>query len=164
MQAFVNTGNTVVVIEHNLDVIKTADHIIDMGPEGGESGGKIIAQGTPEKYHLKKIVLQVIFKGNIKYTQNEKNCIIFNFVLYLFMVNILQSLSKTVHLSLVIAILLFVGLYFGGDGFSFDQYFFSWLFRYLHVLAGIMWIGFLWYLNFVQIQVCQIYLMNKNQL
>ena len=67
------------------------------------------------------------------------------------MVGILQSLSKTVHLSLVIAILLFLGLYFGGDGFAFDQYFFSWLFRYLHVLAGIMWIGLLWYLNFVQI-------------
>ena len=67
------------------------------------------------------------------------------------MVSILQSLSKTVHLSLVIAILLFLGLYFGGDGFDFDQYFFSWLFRYLHVVAGIMWIGLLWYLNFVQI-------------
>ena len=67
------------------------------------------------------------------------------------MVGILQSLSKTVHLSLAIAILLFLGLYFGGDGFVFDQYFFSWLFRYLHVLAGIMWIGLLWYLNFVQI-------------
>ncbi len=49
LQAFANTGNTVVVIEHNLDVIKTADHIIDMGPEGGINGGKIIAQGTPEK-------------------------------------------------------------------------------------------------------------------
>ena len=67
------------------------------------------------------------------------------------MVNILQSLSKTIHLSLVLALLLFIGLfYFGGD-FAFDQYFFSWLFRYLHVLAGIMWIGLLWYLNFVQI-------------
>jgi excinuclease ABC subunit A len=49
LQAFVNTGNTVVVIEHNLDVIKTADHIIDMGPEGGVKGGKIIAEGSPEK-------------------------------------------------------------------------------------------------------------------
>ena len=67
------------------------------------------------------------------------------------MVSILQSLSKTIHLSLLTAILLFLGLYFGGDGFIFDQYFFSWLFRYLHVLAGIMWIGLLWYLNFVQI-------------
>ena len=57
MQAFVNTGNTVVVIEHNLDVIKTADHIIDMGPEGGESGGEIIAQGTPEKVSSEKAVL-----------------------------------------------------------------------------------------------------------
>ena len=44
-----NGGNTVVVIEHNLDVIKTADYIIDMGPEGGDGGGTVIAQGTPEE-------------------------------------------------------------------------------------------------------------------
>ena len=42
-------GNTVIVIEHNLDVIKTADYIIDMGPEGGVRGGTVIAQGTPEE-------------------------------------------------------------------------------------------------------------------
>ena len=42
-------GNTVVVIEHNLDVIKTADYIIDMGPEGGDRGGTVIAKGTPEQ-------------------------------------------------------------------------------------------------------------------
>ena len=42
-------GNTVVVIEHNLDVIKTADYIIDMGPEGGDRGGTVIARGTPEE-------------------------------------------------------------------------------------------------------------------
>ena len=48
LQAFTNTGNTVIVREHNLDVIKTADHIIDMGPEGGVYGGEIIAEGTPE--------------------------------------------------------------------------------------------------------------------
>ena len=42
-------GNTIVVIEHNLDVIKTADWIVDLGPEGGDGGGRVIAQGTPEK-------------------------------------------------------------------------------------------------------------------
>ena len=49
LKAFVNTGNTVIVIEHNLDVIKTADWIVDMGPEGGAEGGKIIAEGSPEQ-------------------------------------------------------------------------------------------------------------------
>lgn len=45
----VEAGNTVVVIEHNLDVIKRADHIIDMGPDGGTGGGRVIAEGTPEE-------------------------------------------------------------------------------------------------------------------
>lgn len=49
LQRLVDTGNTVLVIEHNLDVIKTADHIIDLGPEGGDKGGQIIATGTPEE-------------------------------------------------------------------------------------------------------------------
>lgn len=49
LQRLVDAGNTVVVIEHNLDLIKTADHIIDLGPEGGNRGGEIIAQGTPEQ-------------------------------------------------------------------------------------------------------------------
>ena len=49
LQLLVEGGNTVVVIEHNLDLIKTADHIIDLGPEGGDQGGQIIAQGTPEQ-------------------------------------------------------------------------------------------------------------------
>ena len=44
----VEKGNTVLVIEHNLDVIKTADWVIDLGPEGGDAGGRVIAQGTPE--------------------------------------------------------------------------------------------------------------------
>ena len=48
LHTFVATGNTVVVIEHNLDVIKTADYIVDMGPDGGVKGGNIIAEGTPE--------------------------------------------------------------------------------------------------------------------
>jgi excinuclease ABC subunit A len=49
LQKLVEGGNTVVVIEHNLDIIKTADHVIDLGPEGGDGGGLIIAEGTPEQ-------------------------------------------------------------------------------------------------------------------
>ena len=49
LQLLVNAGNTVLVIEHNLDVIKVADHVIDLGPEGGSGGGMIVAQGTPEE-------------------------------------------------------------------------------------------------------------------
>ena len=49
LQRLVATGNTVIVIEHNLDVIKCADWIIDLGPQGGERGGRIIAEGTPEQ-------------------------------------------------------------------------------------------------------------------
>ena len=49
LQRLVDKGNTVLIIEHNLDVIKIADYIIDIGPEGGKGGGKIIATGTPEK-------------------------------------------------------------------------------------------------------------------
>ena len=49
IQKLVNKGNTVIIIEHNMDVIKSADYIIDMGPEGGEKGGQIICNGTPEE-------------------------------------------------------------------------------------------------------------------
>jgi excinuclease ABC subunit A len=49
LHALVDTGNSMVIIEHNLDVIKNADHLIDMGPEGGSAGGQIIATGTPEQ-------------------------------------------------------------------------------------------------------------------
>ena len=54
LQTLVDQGNTVIVIEHNLDVIKVADYIVDMGPEGGDGGGKIIAEGTPEEIVKKK--------------------------------------------------------------------------------------------------------------
>ena len=66
LQKLADTGNTVLVIEHNLDVIKVADHIIDLGPEGGDKGGTVIAEGTPEEiavcpesytgYYLKKVM------------------------------------------------------------------------------------------------------------
>jgi len=49
LQRFADEGNTVLVIEHNLDVIKTADYIIDLGPEGGDGGGRLVAAGTPEE-------------------------------------------------------------------------------------------------------------------
>ena len=65
--------------------------------------------------------------------------------------NLLSSLSKTIHASLALAIILFLGLFFQNDGFSFDRLFWSGLARYVHVIVGIMWIGLLWYFNFVQI-------------
>ena len=49
LNALADEGNTVIVIEHNLDVIKIADHIIDLGPEGGDKGGTVVAVGTPEE-------------------------------------------------------------------------------------------------------------------
>ena len=67
------------------------------------------------------------------------------------MSNLLYSLSKTIHASLALAILLFVGLSYHNGGFAFDSLFWSWLFRYIHVIVAIMWIGLLWYFNFVQI-------------
>jgi excinuclease ABC subunit A len=54
LNRLVDTGNTVVVIEHNLDVIKSSDWVIDMGPEGGFRGGKVIAEGTPEDVAMVK--------------------------------------------------------------------------------------------------------------
>ena len=67
------------------------------------------------------------------------------------MSNLLSSLSKTIHASLALAIILFLGLFYQNDGFSFDRLFWSWVARYTHVVVGIMWIGLLWYFNFVQI-------------
>ena len=67
------------------------------------------------------------------------------------MSSLLSSLSKTIHASLVLAILLFLGLFYLNGGFAFDDLFWSWLFRYIHVVVAIMWIGLLWYFNFVQI-------------
>ena len=65
--------------------------------------------------------------------------------------NFFASLPKVINASIALAILLFLYLFFDNGGFDLDTLFWSWLFRYLHVLSGIMWIGLLWYLNFVQI-------------
>lgn len=69
LQKLVDAGNTVVVIEHNLDVIKVADHIIDLGPEGGDNGGKIVVCGTPEKVaacknHTREYILKRYLNKN----------------------------------------------------------------------------------------------------
>ena len=52
INSLVDSGNTVIVIEHNLDVIKSADYIIDLGPEGGDEGGEVVAKGTPEEISM----------------------------------------------------------------------------------------------------------------
>ena len=65
--------------------------------------------------------------------------------------NLLSSLSKTIHASLGLAILLFLLLFYVSGGYDFDQLFWSWLFRLIHVVVATMWIGLLWYFNFVQI-------------
>ena len=67
------------------------------------------------------------------------------------MVNLLSSLSRTVHVSLALTVLLFLGLFYQNDGFSFDALFWSWFAKFVQVITGIMWIGLLWYFNFVQI-------------
>jgi len=65
--------------------------------------------------------------------------------------NLLSSLSRTIHVSLAITVLLFLGLFYQNDGFSFDALFWSWFAQLVQVITGIMWIGLLWYFNFVQI-------------
>ena len=67
------------------------------------------------------------------------------------MYKILSSLSKTVHASFSLTILLFLVLFFLNGGFAFDNLFWSWLCRFVHVTVAIMWIGLLWYFNFIQI-------------
>ncbi len=67
------------------------------------------------------------------------------------MIKLLSSLSKTIYASSSLAIIVFLILFFLNGGFAFDYIFWSWLFRFLHVCVAIMWIGLLWYFNFVQI-------------
>lgn len=71
LQKLADSGNTVVVIEHNLDVIKSADHIIDLGPEGGDQGGEVMATGTPEEIashtisHTGKFLKEMLKIGSV---------------------------------------------------------------------------------------------------
>ena len=67
LNKLVDKGNTVIVIEHNMDVIKVADHIIDLGPEGGKNGGKILCTGTPEE------IIKVKKSYTAKYLKEELN-------------------------------------------------------------------------------------------
>ena len=69
LQRLVDLGNTVIIIEHNLDVIKSADWLIDLGPEGGDAGGRIVAEGTPEQVAKNKKsytgqALRALLNGN----------------------------------------------------------------------------------------------------
>ena len=77
LQCLVSLGNTVIVIEHNLDVIKSADRIIDLGPEGGAHGGRVVATGTPEEVAAVKKsytgqFLKALLNGNVKRNGNRK--------------------------------------------------------------------------------------------
>ena len=67
------------------------------------------------------------------------------------MASILQSLSKTIIAGIILAIIVFIIMSVSNNGFAYDRNFWSTIFRYLHVLSGVMWIGLLWYFNFVQI-------------
>lgn len=67
------------------------------------------------------------------------------------MANILQSLNRTIIAGIILAVILFILMYTISGGWQLDTYFWSAVFRYLHVLSGVMWIGLLWYFNFVQI-------------
>lgn len=72
LEKLVDRGNTVVIIEHNLDVIKLADYIIDMGPEGGRKGGQVLTTGTPEKIAKSKLGYTPIFLKKVLEKQASK--------------------------------------------------------------------------------------------
>ena len=78
LERLVDAGNTVLVIEHNLDVIKMADRIIDMGPEGGDGGGTVVVSGTPEKVaatpesHTGKFLKEILDRDNARLAAEKK--------------------------------------------------------------------------------------------
>ncbi len=77
LHGFVDAGNTVIVVEHSLDVIKTADYVIDMGPEGGRGGGRVVVSGTPEEVaaceysHTGRALLPVLTPRSLPQSQPE---------------------------------------------------------------------------------------------
>ena len=77
----VDAGNTVVVIEHNLDVIKTADHLVDLGPDGGEEGGEVIATGAPEEVaaveasHTGRFLAELVEPAKPKRTRRRRESV-----------------------------------------------------------------------------------------
>ncbi|MBR3348757.1 MAG: ATP-binding cassette domain-containing protein, partial [Solobacterium sp.] len=76
LQRIVDNGDTVIVIEHNLDVIKSADWVIDLGPEGGDGGGTIVAQGTPEKVaSVEESWTGQYLKKALSWTQEHMNAV-----------------------------------------------------------------------------------------
>jgi excinuclease ABC subunit A len=66
LDRLVDAGNTVIVVEHNLDVIRVADHVIDLGPDGGPSGGLVVASGTPEEVAASGSLTGVFLAANIE--------------------------------------------------------------------------------------------------
>jgi excinuclease ABC subunit A len=73
LQRLVDAGNSVLIIEHNLDIVKVADWLIDLGPEGGDRGGELVAEGTPEQLmKIKTSYTGVFLKDHLAHIKNQR--------------------------------------------------------------------------------------------